>query len=628
MANEQQPKDAEEAGPAAGGGVPDPVEEVVPAPSGGGGAVPALHLGALVVLLAGLAVLTWRLDWPGLSEREGAHAAAALAMAADPGTPPLDLAPLFPWLMAPLAARAGSAAGWLRALGLIAALLGPLAIGCFTARPRVPGGSDGRGAARALLVPAVLTTLPLWWLAARSLDPAASGALIGALAFAALLSGDPGRGLVGWRGWCLFTAGALGWLAGAGPVALLAPWAIALLHLALHGRVAALRGSANHRGALLALALLIAVYGAALWGSSAEARALWLAQISDATRSWTEPPEIGIWSLLPWLALLPGAIFLPSALGAALSSERGRLAALALAVLLAVGLLTPFASLTAAILAAPVLAFLVGDALGRRLAARGALWELWLVAGLALFGAAAALVQRVPLPPILALARVDAGFELRLLVSGALLLAAVLLAALLLTRRHAGAAMLAACALAAGVIGAVELKGATIDRALSHRAFLVELNDALGPHARCATLPELRPVAELYLACPVEELVDLDQIDELLGAADRPLHVLASAAADLPESRREAKEEKTELAARVSWLEGPLGWWVLPASPASAPLSGEDAWGGLPAPVPAPAEEEGDAAEPVAPPAAEPEPPPEPEAQPRRGRAPRGSTLI
>ncbi len=609
--------------------LPASPDEPLPAPPGG--AVPVMQLGALSVIAAGIFVSSWRISWPGLSERHGAFASAVLEMAGGFRVPPLDAAPLHSWVLGSLLARSGANELSMRFPGVALAAFVLIALGiAVRARP-----STEKGGTSLLLAPATLAGVPLWWFAGRALDPSVTGALFGALAVTAILAGDPGRGLEGWRGWCLYLAGALAWLAGAGPAGLLIPWAVVVLHLALHGRVSSIRGVTNHSGAIAALALLVAVYALALIGSTSESRALWLESISTAARQWTSPPTVGFPQLLPWLALFPAALFLPSAAIRGVGADRGRVALVAIVIPLAVGLWTPIPATTAAILAAPALAFLVGRDLSERVSMRHRLPELWLVVAVLIFGSVAAMVQRVPLSPILSIARAGTSFQFRLMASAALGVSAALLGAGLLTRRHGQTLLLVAVGFCGIGVASVEFLGAPIDRALSHRAFLADAQELLAPDTECVVLGGAHDVVAFYVANPVESVSEIEEIRELRDERTGRLYVIAPADTDLPEAALELKEEQTEFASSVAWLDAPLGLWVLGSLPPKEQIrsfNGEpEPLFGLPSappdessPAPATESEPLPEAAPAPPTESAPESDPAPRPKRRRG----GSTLI
>ena len=598
-----------------------------------GGAVPVVQLGALMILAAGGFVSLWRLSWPGFGEREGVFAAGVLEMAGGFRLPPLDAAPLHPWVVAPLVVRFGANELSMRWPGVALAALVLIAVAVASrARP----GSE-KGGTSVLLAPAALAGVPLWWFVGRAFDPTVIGALLGALAVSAMLAGDPGRGLAGWRGWCLYLAGALAWLVGAGPAGLLIPWAAMVLHLALHGRIGSIRGAANHHGAVAAILLLVVVYALALIGSTGESRALWLEAISAAARRWTRPPTIGLPQLLPWLALLPAALFLPSAAIRGMGTDRGRLALVAIVIPLAVGLWTPIPSTTAAILAAPAFAFLVGRDVSERVSMRQRLPEPWLVVAVLAFGSVAAMIPRVPLPTILSVARAGTSFQIRLIVSAALGAFAALLGAGLLTRRHGQSLVVAAIGSCGIGVAAIELLGAPIDRALSHRAFLAEARELLALDTGLVVLGGAGDLVDYYVAGSTEVVSGIEEIEELRRRRTGRLYVVAPADTDLPESALELREEQTELASSVPWLDDPLALWVLgptaPAEPWPDPIAEPDIEPLIERP---PARQD----EALPTPAIDPEPLPEtapeptikgdaePEPAPRPRRSGGGSTLI
>ncbi len=226
-----------------------------------------------------------------------------------------------------------------------------------------------------------------------------------------------------------------------------------------------------------------------------------------------------------------------------------------------------------------------------------------------LLGSVAALVQKIPLPPVLSVARANAPFDLRLAFSGGLAALAAVLSAGLLTRRPGQSLILAALGLCGLGIAAAELEGASIDRALSHRASLIEVADALSLDDECVALGFTHKSIRFYFGKPVILVSEIEEIHELRRGRTRPLYVLASADTDLPESALELKEEKTELASKVAWLDDPLGLWALDPdiaaeSPRDLEPGREPAWSPLLPEM-----------EPMPPP----EPAPEPDATPRAG---------
>jgi hypothetical protein len=567
---------------------PEPVPEATATPSSPSSSpLPAAPRWAvlglslyLVVLGAGL--VTWHLDWPGLGTRGARLALDARALnAAHQWLPTLDPGAFYVWVQSLLfrwlgestwAARLPTASG---ALALLIALLfavrpsRPTAPGAPAARPaRRPGGSF-------LAAAALLPFLPLWSIAARASSPLIAGGLWGGAALALLLGSNSRRGPSTLRGTLFFLGGVLAWLLGAGPVALLLPWVALALHLLLCGEWRALRHFANHRGAWVALLLLAVAHALMLYASPASVRAQAIEQLRHFASAWTQAPHL-IWGeQLPWLGHLPLLLFLPAAITRVPRERIARLALIALGLALLLSLFTPLDPLLAALLALPASAQLAARTITARWghAAPRRLPELWfLVAGLF---AAAAVLLLAPAQLPLWLTRWWTGVDpdCRLVAAGGTALVALLLAAGLLLGRHALGAAAALTLVILGWAAFLLHAGADLDRALSHRPFLLELRAAPGASGPWVVLEPIDPSVAFYLGKEVTVAADSSELAAIAAVASRPINLIGAAGMSVAGGTQRRLETRNDAFVPPPWWRPQLAWWVVEPAPLSPPPS-------------------------------------------------------
>ena len=530
--------------------------------------------GYLIIL--GAAMVTWHLDWPGLGAGGAAIALDARALrAAHQWLPTLDPGAFYRWTQALLfewlgestwAARLPGTGG---ALVLLVALL--FAVRPSRTAPSTAVGSAQRPAGAFLAAAALLVCLPLWTVAARTPTPVAAGGLWGAAALAILLGTNSRRGPTPLRGALFFLCGVLAWLLGAGPLAVVLPWGALALHLLISGEWRALRRFANHRGAWGALLILVIIHAVMLYASPPVTRNAFVDHLRLLSHQWLQPPHPDWRGQLPWLGHLPLLLFLPAGV-ARISRERiARLALIALLLAFGLSLLTPVKPLLAAILALPASAQLAARVITARWGQGGRrqLPELWLLVALLLLAAAVVIATPPQLPPSLTVWWLGAAPGTRLVAGGAAAIIALLLAAGLLLRRPALAATVAITAVAAAWGTLFSLHGLDLDRALSHRPFLLELQAAPASAGQWVVLAPVDPSVAFYLGRPVTVAADSTELAALVAASSRPLNVIASAGMPPAGGAQRRLETRDDTFVPPPWRRPQLAWWTV--APPRAP---------------------------------------------------------